>query len=1067
MRSVGLRAPWICSSCDESVKKWRIRVTTLLSYRRTAFAAGLVISVLPIFAVALSPGVAGAVTATSVSTNNSSTCATNATGGVDCWGDNSFGRLGNNTTTNSETPVAVVGVSDSGTLSGVTSVSVGYDSTCATLSTGGVDCWGYNRDGELGNNTTTQEPTPVAVVDVGNTGAFLSGVASVSVGVESACAALTTGGVDCWGSNIDGDLGLGNTTTTNSETPVAVVGVGGTGTLSGVTSVSVGFYSTCATLSTGGVDCWGFNASGQLGNNSATQEPAPVEVVGVNGTGTLSGVTSVSANDNSTCATLTTGGVDCWGSNNSGQLGNNTTTSSETPVEVVGVGGTSTLSGATSVSVGYDSACAMLSSGGVDCWGLNIEGELGDNNTTSPGLTPVEVVGVNGTDYLSGVTSVSVGYEATCAMLSSGGVDCWGLNDEGQLGNNSATQELTPVAVATLASVLSTPAAPSISKSGTSVTVTYTADAHAASSTITLYNETLTTSATFSDANTGSHTFTGLIPGDSYRATITSVGDGTNYTTSLEGAISATETLASVLSTPAAPSISKSGTSVTVTYTADAHAASSTITLYNETLTTSATFSDANTGSHTFTGLIPGDSYRATITSVGDGTNYTTSLEGAISATETLASVLSTPAAPSISKSGTSVTVTYTADAHAASSTITLYNETLTTSATFSDANTGSHTFTGLIPGDSYRATITSVGDGTNYTTSLEGAISATETLASVPLSAPPTGPTNAPPPTSVSVPASSFGTPTSVTASCAAATTVSETSGGASETITVPQCALPSGTTVSAYQVINTVPLVAQVPAGSSYVLSFAVTWEAPNGTSPTATAPITMTITDPNIKAGDIIYELTSTGLAAVGTATANGTVTITFSSDPIFLVSHTTPVAQASLRITTLSGTLGTALTLVTSGGSGSGAVSFTVANGTATGCRITGSSLTATGAGKCLVTATKAADTTYLAASSSATTVRFTAKVIPVHLHATRVHRYARVGRTVTLTIVGTGFYGKPTITSNEAGTRAVVTHDSGKLLTVRVTVRAGSRKGKHTFTIRQANGRSCRVYYLVK
>ena len=856
-------------------------MTTLLSYRRTAFAAGLVISVLPIFAVALSPGVAGAVTATSVSTNNSSTCATNATGGVDCWGDNSFGRLGNNTTTNSETPVAVVGVSDSGTLSGVTSVSVGYDSTCATLSTGGVDCWGYNRDGELGNNTTTQEPTPVAVVDVGNTGAFLSGVASVSVGVESACAALTTGGVDCWGSNIDGDLGLGNTTTTNSETPVAVVGVGGTGTLSGVTSVSVGFYSTCATLSSGGVDCWGFNASGQLGNNSATQEPAPVEVVGVNGTGTLSGVTSVSANDNSTCATLTTGGVDCWGSNNSGQLGNNTTTSSETPVEVVGVGGTSTLSGATSVSVGYDSACAMLSSGGVDCWGLNIEGELGDNNTTSPGLTPVEVVGVNGTDYLSGVTSVSVGYEATCAMLSSGGVDCWGLNDEGQLGNNSATQELTPVAVATLASVLST------------------------------------------------------------------------------------------------------------------------------------------------------------------------------------------PAAPSISKSGTSVTVTYTADAHAASSTITLYNETLTTSATFSDANTGSHTFTGLIPGDSYRATITSVGDGTNYTTSLEGAISATETLASVPLSAPPTGPTNAPPPTSVSVPASSFGTPTSVTASCAAATTVSETSGGASETITVPQCALPSGTTVSAYQVINTVPLVAQVPAGSSYVLSFAVTWEAPNGTSPTATAPITMTITDPNIKAGDIIYELTSTGLAAVGTATANGTVTITFSSDPIFLVSHTTPVAQASLRITTLSGTLGTALTLVTSGGSGSGAVSFTVTNATATGCRITGRSLTATGAGKCLVTAKKAADTTYLAASSSATTVRFTAKVIPVHLHATRVHHYARVGRTVTMTIVGTGFYGKPTITSNEAGTRAVVTHDSGKLLTVRVTVRAGSPKGKHTFTIRLANGKSCRIYYLVK
>ena len=247
-------------------------MTTLLSYRRTAFAAGLVISVLPIFAVALSPGVAGAATATSVSTgNNSSTCATNATDGVDCWGYNYFGQLGNNTTTQEPTPVAVLGVNGTGTLSGATSVSVGYDSNCATLSAGGVDCWGDNRDGELGNNSATQELTPVAVVDVGNTGAFLSGVASVSVGVESACAALTTGGVDCWGSNIDGDLGLGNTTTTNSETPVAVVGVGGTGTLSGVTSVSVGFYSTCATLSAGGVDCWGFNARSVGPNRKAAR----------------------------------------------------------------------------------------------------------------------------------------------------------------------------------------------------------------------------------------------------------------------------------------------------------------------------------------------------------------------------------------------------------------------------------------------------------------------------------------------------------------------------------------------------------------------------------------------------------------------------------------------------------------------------------------------------------------------------------------------------------------------------------------------------------------------------
>ena len=369
---------------------------------------------------------------------------------------------------------------------------------------------------------------------------------------------------------------------------------------------------------------------------------------------------------------------------------------------------------------------------------------------------------------------------------------------------------------------------------------------------------------------------------------------------------------------------------------------------------------------------------------------------------------------------------------------------------------------TGLHTGDSYTFTVEAVNTAGDSPAS--GASTPALVLTVV---LPPTGPTNAPPPTNETVPASTFGTPTSVTTSSTTSTTVSETSGGASETITVPAGALPSGTTVSVYPVTNTAPLVAQVPTGSSYVLSFAVTWEAPNGTSPTATTPITMTITDPSIVAGDTIYEVTSAGLVAVGTATANGTVTITFSSDPTFLVTQKTLVAQLALTITTLSSTVGTALNLVTSGGAGTGVVSFTVTNGTATGCTINGSSLTVASAGTCLVTATKAADSTYLVASSSATTVTFVAEVVPVALHATRVNGSAVVGRTVTLTITGTGFYGAPKITSNEAGTKAIVTHDSGKSLTVGVTVRAGSRKGEHTFTIRLANGRSCKVNYSVK
>ena len=132
-----------------------------------------------------------------------------------------------------------------------------------------------------------------------------------------------------------------------------------------------------------------------------------------------------------------------------------------------------------------------------------------------------------------------------------------------------------------------------------------------------------------------------------------------------------------------------------------------------------------------------------------------------------------------------------------------------------------------------------------------------------------------------------SFGSPTSDTVSSTSSTVIAQSSAGETATVTVPAAVLPSGTTVSVYPVTNPAPLTADVPAGQSYVTSVAVSWQALDGSSPTATAPITLTITDHSIVAGDTIYEVTSTGLTAVGTAAVNGSVTITFSNDPVFLV------------------------------------------------------------------------------------------------------------------------------------------------------------------------------------
>jgi S-adenosylmethionine hydrolase len=141
-------------------------------------------------------------------------------------------------------------------------------------------------------------------------------------------------------------------------------------------------------------------------------------------------------------------------------------------------------------------------------------------------------------------------------------------------------------------------------------------------------------------------------------------------------------------------------------------------------------------------------------------------------------------------------------------------------------------------------------------------------------------------------VAASTFGTPTSGTVAAGAPLAVTSSPGaGVSASVSVPAGALPAGTVLSVYPVVNKTALASQVTAGQSYVASFAVSWQAPNGTTPTASAPITMTIVDPAITAGETVYLLTANGLVAAGSATANGTVTITFTSDPVFVVASLT--------------------------------------------------------------------------------------------------------------------------------------------------------------------------------
>ena len=289
-------------------------------------------------------------------------------------------------------------------------VEAGSTHTCAVTTAGGVRCWGSNFHGQLGDATTLMRTVPVAVP-------ALTDVRAVGAG-DHTCALTNLGGISCWGSNSSGELGDG--TRTDRRTPVPVSGLSGR-----ATALAVGLDHTCALLESATVECWGENASGQLGHGATLDSATPVAV------SDLANVTSVAAGGSHTCALTNTGGVKCWGSNTYGQLGiGSIGGSSLTPVDVE-----SLTSGVSSIAIGREHGCAVTTEGAVKCWGVDRHGQLG--TVTNCGSFPNWICPRPGpVDRLStGVSAIAAGLDHTCARLTGGALKCWGEGNRGQLGN--------------------------------------------------------------------------------------------------------------------------------------------------------------------------------------------------------------------------------------------------------------------------------------------------------------------------------------------------------------------------------------------------------------------------------------------------------------------------------------------------------------------------------------------------------------------------------------------------------------------------------------------------------
>ena len=353
----------------------------------------------------------------SLATGDGHTCAVTVAGGVQCWGLNNFGQLGDGTTNDRLTAGAVTGLA-----AGVVAVAAGDAHACALTATGAVRCWGNNSWGQLGDGSMTYRTAPVPVAGLS------SGVVAISAGAIHTCALTATGAVKCWGYNGAGTLGDGTIATRTM--PVQAVGL-----TSGIAAIAAGGAHTCALTADDGVLCWGHNNAGQVGDGTRVARFTPVQVVGLS-----TGVTAISTGEGHACALTKTGIMKCWGHNSAGQLGRGAGSGScceETPAPVVGLSAVPV-----EIAAFRYNSCAIAASGAAQCWGINGSGQLGNGTTNANFAVPVPQ-----TVIAAGLIGIEGGYESTCALTAAAGLLCWGNNDYGQFGDGTIDESLTPVPV--------------------------------------------------------------------------------------------------------------------------------------------------------------------------------------------------------------------------------------------------------------------------------------------------------------------------------------------------------------------------------------------------------------------------------------------------------------------------------------------------------------------------------------------------------------------------------------------------------------------------------------------
>jgi trimeric autotransporter adhesin len=801
-------------------------------------------------------------------------------------------------------------------MTGFTQVSISGAFTCALKTDGTVWCWGNNAAGKLGDGTTTNRTRPVQV-------SGLTGVTSVEAGYDFTCALKSNGTVWCWGTNGNGQLGNG--TTTNSSTPVQVTG------LTNATQLATGPGHACVVKTDATVSCWGWNVHAMLGDGTYTTRTTPVSVSGIT---TASQVRTGSWN---TCVLLADQTITCWGDmkqfRGSGGVGSGSVRTSPT-----GISGVTLLSNSKGQHI-----CSKLTDETVKCWGYNDHGQVGDNtqvDKNSPVVIP----------ELAGVNAISTNNHTSCAIKADQTVLCWGWGGWNQLGNGTTANKFVPTAV------------PNVT-GATQISAGYT-------HTCVLLADTSIQCWGKNDSG--------------------ELGDGTTTSRSLAVAVMAPPVTLAAPSTITVTATASTAKSLDVSWGAVTGATSYTVKLYNaagtSTLATTTGVTNASTTFNTsqYGSFENNTAYQVAVTAVGDsGVNYNNSAESAkVSGTTNLVA-----ATPTISSQPAAVTRTY--------------GQSVTMSVTASVGDGGTLSYQWLKGGVSVSGGTTSslvissleLSDAGSFsvivTNTLANALSTAVTSNAASLTVNKASQS----PLTVSSTSGTYGTGLSLTSSGGSgsgAVTFAVTSAGSAG------CSISGGTTLNATSP-GTCTVTATKAASANHLVA------SSSATTVTfarqSQAALTVSRTNGDLFTGIILSISGGSGTgsttSSVSSGTANcsltsgvvsaravGTCTLTvtkaadtnyLSETETFTLSFSKAVPTQGSFTTPTSGTAGSGINLNFAGGSGTGAVTYTVSTPGGAGCSISNGTLNAANAGTCVVTITRAGDDTY---ASQSTNVEFT-------------------------------------------------------------------------------------------